>query len=193
MPHEKFDVSKIARLDDEARFEYLDPRTMWGALENRSPDVIVDIGAGTGLFSRRFAAMAPQATVFAVDTEPEMVGWISRHPDTDLGGRVRPLLADETRVPRPDASADLVVMVNLHHELAEPLANYREALRLLRPGGELLAADWARTGDEAGPPQEIRASPEQVTALLKAAGFATAVVHGGLPKHWIVTARKNVS
>ena len=34
------------------------------------PSVIVEIGAGTGLFAGRFAAMAPDAKVFAVDTEP---------------------------------------------------------------------------------------------------------------------------
>ena len=35
--------------------------------------MIVEIGAGTGLFAARFARMAPGAIVYAVDLEPAMV------------------------------------------------------------------------------------------------------------------------
>src|ERR1035437_9566910 len=57
VPHEKFDASRLGRLDDETRFEYLNPEVMWGAAGQPDPAVIVDIGAGTGLFARRFARM----------------------------------------------------------------------------------------------------------------------------------------
>ena len=190
MDHEKFDISKIERLDDEARFAYLDPEVMWAALGHPAPTAIVDIGAGTGLFARRFAALAPEATVFAVDTEPVMIKWLEEHADTTLGGRVRPVLAEETRIPLHDQVADLVVMLNLHHELVSPAESYAEALRLLRPGGQLLVADWAKTDVEGGPPQEIRATFDQVAGILKAAGFECVTGHEGLPRHTLVTACK---
>jgi len=192
MAHQKFDVSKIERLEDVARFESLDPDVMWAALGSPSPRVIVDIGAGTGLFARRFAAMAPDATVFAADTAPVMLNWIDEHPDPVVGDRIRPLLAEESKVPLADDSADLAIMINLHHELIDPAASYREALRLLRPGGQLLVVDWAPGNMEGGPPQHIRATPGQIIGLLKSAGFVEAAAHAGLPKHSIVTARKNV-
>lgn len=190
MSHEKFDLSKIARLDDVSRFEFLDPGVMWEALGNPSPDVIVDIGAGTGLFARRFAAMAPTATVFAVDTEPVMLAWIGEHADAAVGSRLRPVLAGEASVPLPDAEADLVVMINLHHELATPKDSYAEALRLLRSGGQLLVADWARNDTEGGPPQGIRATFDQIADMLRGVGFECVVRHEGLPRHTLVTACK---
>lgn len=190
MSHEKFDLSKIARLDDESRFDFLDPDVMWDALGDPSPDVIVDIGAGTGLFARRFAAMAPAATVFAADTEPVMIAWMGEHADPVIGARLHPVLAEEASVPLPDEEADLVVMINLHHELATPKDSYAEALRLLRPGGQLLVADWARTDTEGGPPQEIRATFEQIAEMLRGAGFRCVVRHEGLPRHTLVTACK---
>jgi len=192
MAHQKFDVSKIERLEDVARFESLDPDVMWAALGSPSPRVIVDIGAGTGLFARRFAAMAPDATVFAADTAPVMLNWIDEHPDPVVGDRIKPLLAEESKVPLADDSADLAIMINLHHELIDPAASYREALRLLRPGGQLLIVDWAPGNMEGGPPQHIRAAPGQIIGLLESAGFVEAAAHAGLPKHSIVTARKNV-
>jgi len=192
MAHQKFDVSKIERLEDVARFESLDPAVMWAALGSPSPQVVVDIGAGTGLFARRFAAMAPDATVFAADTAPVMLRWIDEHPDPVVGDRIKPLLAEESKVPLADDSADLAIMINLHHELIDPVASYREALRLLRPGGQLLVVDWAPGNTEGGPPQHIRATPEKIIGLLDHAGFVEAAAHEGLPKHSIVTARKNV-
>ncbi len=191
MPHEKFDVTKIARLDDEARFAELDPDVMWAALGRPSPRVVVDIGAGTGLFARRFAHLAPSSVVYAVDTEPIMLRWIAEHEAAALEGRVRGLLAEETHVPLDDGFADLVVMINLHHELADPLATYREAARLLRPAGQLLVADWARTDGAGGPPMEIRVTSEQLVSQLGRARFEEIVVHGGLPRHNLVTARKH--
>lgn len=192
MAHEKFDVSKLERLDDEGRFADLDPEVMWEALGRPAPGVIVDIGAGTGLFARRFAQLAPAATVYAVDTEPAMLRWVADHEDRALAGRIRPLLAEETCVPLDDGAADLVVMINLHHELADPSASYGEALRLLGPGGRVLVVDWARTDTGGGPPQKIRATADQIRGFLCGAGFDDAVAHEGLPKHSLVTARKNV-
>jgi len=192
VPHLKFDIAKIARLDDVGRFDDLDPDVMWEALGSPKPDAIVDIGAGTGMFARRFARLAPEATVFAVDTEQRMLDWIADHPDPVVDGRLRPVLSEESTVPLPDGSADLVVMINLHHELADPRATYREALRLLRAAGQLLVVDWARTEMEGGPPQHIRATAEELIAMLGSVGFAGAEAHQGLPKHSLITAMKIV-
>jgi SAM-dependent methyltransferase len=191
VPQEKFDIAKIARLDDEGRFGELDPEVMWNALGRPSPDGIVDIGAGTGLFARRFARLAPRSTVYAVDTEPAMLRWIADHEEPGSAGRVRGLLAEETCVPLDDETADLVVMINLHHELEDPLATYREALRILRPAGQLLVADWARTDMKGGPPMEIRATGEELVGVLRRAGFEEIVVHEGSPRHHLITARKH--
>jgi len=190
MAHMKFDLAKIARLDDPARFDDLDPEVMWQALGRPAPESIVDIGAGTGLFARRFAQMAPAATVYAVDTEPEMIAWIEEHRDAATGERLRTVLADETSIPLPDASADLVVMINLHHELAEPSGSYAEALRLLRPGGSLLVADWSRNDAPGGPPQEIRVTFDRLAGMLRDVGFEDVTGHAGLPRHTLVTARR---
>ena len=56
MPYEKFDVSRLERLNDTARFEYLDPAVIWSAAGVDDAGVIVEIGAGTGLFSEHCRA-----------------------------------------------------------------------------------------------------------------------------------------
>ena len=190
MAHQKFDISKLEKLNDPGRFETLRPDAMWTALGAESPDAIVEIGAGTGLFSAEFSRRAPDATVYAADLEPRMIEWMRAHRPEVATGAVVPLLSEESSVPLDDAVADAVFMVNLHHELADPHAIYREAFRLLKPHGKLLVVDWAPIETPKGPPQSIRISAREAAGFLERAGFTGTRIHDGLPWHWLVVARK---
>ncbi|NTW29147.1 MAG: class I SAM-dependent methyltransferase [Coriobacteriia bacterium] len=190
MAHMKFDLAKLEKLNDPGRFVQLDPVRMWDALGDPTPRVIVEIGAGTGLFAARFAEMAPQATVYAVDIEPVMIEWMTKNRVSVFGERFVPLLAEETSIPLPDSTADLVVTINVHHELANPPATYREALRLLAPAGQILVVDWAPIDTPKGPPQAVRLSGAELAEILSAAGFTDVVVHRPLEWHTLVTGRR---
>lgn len=191
MAHLKFDVAKMAKLDDEGRFDTMKPEVMWAALGEPAPGTIVEIGAGTGLFSQRFADMAPDATVYAADTVPAMVEWMREHRPGVAQGSIVPVVSSEASVPLADGVADLVVMLNVHHELADPAAIYAEAYRLLCPGGSLLVVDWAPIETPKGPPLEVRAPAEELVGFAERAGFAQATAHAGaLPWHSLITAVK---
>ncbi|HET6352260.1 MAG TPA: methyltransferase domain-containing protein [Coriobacteriia bacterium] len=186
----KFNLAKLERLNDPGRFDDLKPDVMWSALGAPSPSVIVEIGAGTGLFAERFAALAPAAVVYAADIEQTMVDWMRENRADVASGRLVPLLAEETRVPLDDGIADLVVMINLHHELVDADASYREASRLLKRGGQLLVADWAPVDSPKGPPKEIRIDTHAAVAFLESAGLVDVAAHEGLTYAWLVTAVK---
>jgi SAM-dependent methyltransferase len=185
--HQRFDISKLERLNDPGRFETLKTAAMWEALGSPHPQVIVEIGAGTGLFAAAFTELAPGAVVYAVDVEQVMIDWMhANRPEVEVG-RIVPVRSHETSVPLDDGIADLVVMINVHHELAGPEETYREAWRLLRPGGQLLAVDWAPIETPRGPSQAVRVSAEDATALIASVGFTQIEGHGTLPWHWMVT------
>lgn len=188
--HEKFDVTKLDRLNDPARFDQTRPESLWAALGNPTPRTIVDIGAGTGLFAARFAEMAPEALVYAVDNERAMIDWMRKHRLPALEGRLIAVLSEEETIPLDAEIADLVVMLNLHHELAVPEKTYSEAARLAKPGGQLLVVDWAPGGGERGPSQAVRATAEELVAAVVAAGFVRAIAHDVLPQHSLITADK---
>jgi len=187
--HLKFDLARLERLNDPGRFETLPPQAMWDALGRPDVERVVEVGAGTGLFAGAFAALAPRSTIWAADLEDVMVDWMRAHRPEVAEGRVVPLKAEETRVPLPDAWADLVYMINLHHELAEPEASYREALRLTRPGGHLLIVDWAARETPKGPPQAVRVRAADLTALVESVGYRDVRQHDVLPWHTMITAR----
>jgi len=193
--HQKFDMAKLERLNDPGRFESMIPEVMWRALGQPTPDVIVEIGAGTGLFAERFSQFAPQVTVYAVDMAPEMIAWMTEHRSGVVAEegrlpRLVPLLSTETTVPLDDGVADLVIMLNVHHELADPAATYAEAYRLLRPAGQVLIVDWAARETPKGPPQAIRASVAALDEALAAEGFIGIESHAGLIWHSLLTASR---
>lgn len=191
MGHLKFDPAKLERLNDPARFESIRPEVLWGRAGIETPTVIVEIGAGTGLFAAKFAELAPASTVFAADTEPVMIEWMRANRAEAARGRVIPLLSRETEVPLPDAMADLVAMVNLHHELADPEALLSEALRILRPGGRLLIADWAVRETPKGPPLAVRVTAAALRSQLRAAGFVDVEAdEEALPWHSVASATR---
>lgn len=187
----KFDPAKIARLDDPGRLVDLSPEAMWEALGRPQPTAIADIGAGTGMFAEQFARLAPSATIYALDTNQRMLDWIAEKRSALVeAGRIVPALSAESEIPLADASVDLAAMINMHHELEDPEAMYREVARVVRPGGQVLVVDWADRETPKGPPLAVRASAAGIAAILAGAGFGEVSAHEALPYHSVVTARK---
>ncbi len=192
MAYLKFDTAKLERLNDPARFETIPPARLWDALGDPSDvTTIVEIGAGTGLFAAAFAGFIPHGIVYAADTEDVMLEWMRLNRPEVGARRIIPVKSMESHVPLEDGIADVVYMVNLHHELAEPDAMYAEARRLVRVGGTLLVADWAATETPKGPPLAVRVTADELVEFLQRAGLDDVIVHqDALPWHSLVTGRR---
>ena len=84
---------------------------------------------------------------------------------------LRPLLMKDYSIPLEDGIADLIVMINLHHEIEDPLAILTECYRLLRPGGKIAISDWKKEDTGHGPALEIRFETGEVESQLSQCGF----------------------
>ncbi len=168
----RFDPKKLAKLNDVARLDDLVPDAMWEAFGAAEALVVVEVGAGTGLFAREFAARMPaDGVVYAVDAEPAMTAWMREHLHETGGARIEVVDAAAEDLPFDDESADLVYMINLHHELDDPVRALAEALRVLKPGARIGIVDWKKEPTPKGPPVEHRAGAERIADDLARAGF----------------------
>lgn len=114
------------------------------ALRLRPGDTVADIGAGSGYFTWRMAQkVGPMGVIHAVEIQQVfldllMVNMKRRGVDE----RVKPVLGtiDDPRL--PEASCDVILLVDVYHEFDHPFEMARAMARALKPGGRLVLVEY---------------------------------------------------
>lgn len=104
-----------------------------------APDTLLETAAGTGAVTRQIAAALPQAKIVATDLNPDMLAVARQRVTAD---NVSFEQADAQALPFDDATFDAIVCQFGVMFYPERAASYREAHRILRPGGHYLFAVW---------------------------------------------------
>jgi len=99
-----------------------------------TPEVIVDLGCGTGHAAAALSRRWPEARVIAVDSAPGMLREAAQREEAP---RIERLCADAESLPLPDASADLLFCNLMLPWCDDPDAVFTEIARVLRPRGLL--------------------------------------------------------
>ena len=98
-----------------------------------APQVVLDLGSGTGRVTGELKRRYPRACVIALDLAPGMLREARRHRRP--WRRFERVCGDALRLPLADGSVDLIFS-NLMLQWCEPLAvALAEVRRVLRPGG----------------------------------------------------------
>jgi len=147
-------------------------------LDLAEPRIILDVGFGQG----RTVAVLVRAghRVLGVDSSATMVSQATaRNRAACRDGRVVLEHGDGVTVPFPDDSADAAITAHTVYFMPDPVATFADIARVLRPGGTLVIV--CRTSDDDTPawidPDIYRIrSADEITAMLRAAGFVR-VVH----------------
>jgi SAM-dependent methyltransferase len=116
-----------AVLYDQARPTYPEEAIRW--MLGTAPRRVLDLGAGTGIFSRQVAALGHPVT--AVEPDP---GMRTRLEEASPG--VVALAGSAEAIPLPDESSDAVVAAQAFHWFDNDAA-HSEIARVLVPGGTL--------------------------------------------------------
>jgi len=186
----KFDPKKLAQLNDPGRLQYLNPEIIWEKANIEKHSVLVDIGAGTGFFALLFSRKMINGKVYACDISEEMIAWMNDNIPAEMKSIVVPVKMEENSVPLSDGIADLVYMINLHHELEQPLRLLKEARRLLKKDGKLMIIDWKKEETPEGPPLEIRVTSETIQYQMSESGFSDVDKYIVLPCHNFLIGKK---
>lgn len=114
-------------------------------IEVLGPSAVLELACGTGRLTRHLATrLASSTRIVATDINPAMLAHAQRSLPVD---RLEWNTVDAVTLPYFDASFDLVVVqfgVMFYSDRAQA---YREALRVLRPGGRLLFTCWNTVDD----------------------------------------------
>jgi ubiquinone/menaquinone biosynthesis C-methylase UbiE len=113
-------------------------------------DKVLDIGCGTGTLAVvAKQRVGPEGIVDGVDASPEMISRAKRKA-SKAGLEVRFQTAIVEELPFPDGCFDVVMSTLMLHHLPRPVREQcvREIRRVLKPGGRVLAVDFATPARE---------------------------------------------
>jgi len=106
---------------------------------------ILEIGTGKGRFTAALARVLKNLDTVELNREEVESAflYLAWHK---LDSRVRFHVGDASRLPWPDGHFDAVVSMNVVHHLRSPVKVVAEMIRVVRPGGRVVLADFDRAG-----------------------------------------------
>ena len=157
-------------------------------------DTILDVGCGGGRTVHKLAGIAPEGKVYGVDHSQESVN-ASRRTNTQLIeiGRVEIRHGSVSALPFSDHTFDLVTAVETHVFWPDLVADMREVLRVLKPGGKLIIiAEYYKGGKHDRRDQKIAEfmklpflSVGEHAELFSKAGYSNLEMFEEFDKGWI--------
>ncbi len=138
------------------RDEAQQPERVVAALALAKGAQVADLGAGGGYFTFRLAdAVGPTGRVYAVDVDPDMLGYLRDRVRDEKRANIEVVEAAEDDSRLPASSVDLIFLCNTYHHLSDRRA-YFDALRArLRSGGRIAIVEYT-SGNHGTAPDVIR-------------------------------------
>jgi SAM-dependent methyltransferase len=148
------------------------PAEVIAALGLRGGETVADLGTGSGYFAFRIAPrVGPTGRVLAVDVSEGMLEIVRRRALTSGVANVVPVLATDRDPGLAPGSVDVVLMVDVYHELHWPYEVMTAVRRALKPGGRLVLVEY-RKEDPRVPIKEVhKMSERQIRREMAAVGF----------------------
>jgi precorrin-6B methylase 2 len=163
----------ISWLERPERANEEDPAKVLDASQLKNGEVVADLGAGSGYFSFRIAPrVAPAGKVLAVDIQDEMLDAIRKRAAQSGIANVQAVKASANDPHLPANSVDLVLLVDVYHELAYPYEVMTKVRESLKPGGQVVFVEYRKED----PAVEIKEVHKMSVAQLEKEMQAVALV-----------------
>ena len=165
-------VASLVSCQDYGRDSWQKPDEVMKSLNLKPGDVIADIGAGTGYFTRRFAkAVSPGGQALGLEIVSSNVESMKRDAD-----RLR-LDTYKARLVEPDdpgfepGSVDIVFLCDAYHHLRNRVEYFKKVSRGLKKDGRVVIVDFYNKRMAVGPPPSHTVAKAVVLEEMKAAGY----------------------
>jgi arsenite methyltransferase len=177
----------VALFENPERHAWQKPDEVVKALALKPGDVVADIGAGTGYFTRLFAReTAPGGTALGLDTEPAMVKYMQedarkRNLDNYIARLVK---ADDPEL--GTNTVDMIFICDTLHHIDNRVSYLKRLAKALRQGGRIVIIDFYKRDLPVGPPPHLKLRKDDVINEFKDAGYALLRSHDFLPYQYFL-------
>ena len=140
------EISKVmghfgaAWLERESRSIEENPKLAVKLLNLKKNMIVADFGAGTGYFTSHLAEQC--SLVFAVDIQPEMIELNKKNMKSKNLKNVQYILNTPKKTKLPINSVDLILLVDVYHELEFPFEVLNDMKKALKPNGLIVLLEF---------------------------------------------------
>jgi ubiquinone/menaquinone biosynthesis C-methylase UbiE len=160
------------------------------ALNIKAGQVVADVGAGSGYYTVRLAKqVGPIGRVFATDIQPEMLSLLKKRLSRERLENVELVLSTDVDPRLPEGQLDLILMVDVYHELARPQEVLRKLRAALKPDGRLVLIEFRKESAWVPIREEHKMSVKEARMELEAEGYRFDRVIDVLPWQHILVFR----
>ena len=182
-----FRVAHTSRLTRPERDEEEQPDRVVEALNIPQEATAVDLGVGVGYFTWRLAKkVGPQGRVIAVDIQQGMLDLLAENLRQRGITNVDSVLASPDGPGLPREQVDLVLLVDVYHELAEPEKTMEHVRQSLKQNGRVVIIEY-RKEDSSIPIDPLhKMTVKEVRAEVEPVGYKLIEVLDFLPTQHIL-------
>jgi ubiquinone/menaquinone biosynthesis C-methylase UbiE len=153
------------------------------ALNIKPGMVVADVGAGVGYITTRLAKrVGPTGKVYATDIQPEMLTRLRERLDHEHITNVEPVLSSQADPKLPAGRIDLILMIDVYHELTQPQRMLQKMKEALKPDGRLVLIEYRKEDPTIPIRPEHKMSVAEVKTEVEAEGYRLAQVLRTLPR-----------
>ena len=132
----------IPWLDRPERESEEKPAEVIKAMKLHGDEVIADLGAGSGYFTFRLAPKAGK--VLAVELQDEMIATLHQRAKEHKVANVEVVKGTECDPHLPAGGVDLVLIVDVYHELSCPFEVMTQVRKALKPAGRVMFVEYRK-------------------------------------------------
>jgi ubiquinone/menaquinone biosynthesis C-methylase UbiE len=164
----------LKKFEGESREIAVKAKEIVSACKLKPGMVVADVGAGTGLFTRKFAAeVGDKGKVYAVDISPTFLRHIEKTCADSKIKNVETIPCDQFSTKLPKNSVDLVFICDTYHHFEFPQRTLQSIHDALRPGGKIILIDFHRMEGKSSDfvMGHVRAGQQVFVREITSAGF----------------------
>jgi ubiquinone/menaquinone biosynthesis C-methylase UbiE len=174
-------------LDRAERVSEEEPDIALDVLKIAKGSVVADVGAGSGYMTVKLSSrVGPTGKVYANDIQPEMLTMLRDRLSRMKITNVEPVLGTTTDPRLPANTLDLILMVDVYHELQQPQVMLQHMRQALKPGGRLVLLEYRKEDPSIPIKFEHKMSVTEARVELEAEGYTLTKVDETLPRQHIL-------